>query len=130
MTNSTTSPPIAHPQQPKILDSVQLICGWPTDLSSIDYYDYDVTKSGYRNDPVYPHTIIMFVPGNPGCIGWYDDMLYSIVQQIGAWCEISLVVVNNCSIIFIAIRYSYRYTMSMPYYKYDTVASTFVFVLD
>jgi len=33
---------------------------------------------------IVPHTIFMFIPGNPGCVGWYIDMLCTIVKQLGA----------------------------------------------
>ena len=32
---------------------------------------------------VEPHTAFIFVPGNPGCIGWYMPFLESIVTQLG-----------------------------------------------
>jgi hypothetical protein len=46
------------------------ICGWPTDTLSIDL--------------VSPaHTLILFIPGNPGVIHWYTSFLTRIVQQLG-----------------------------------------------
>lgn len=52
------------------------ICDWPTDTASIAYH----SKNG---DQICPHTILLFVPGNPGCIGWYLAMLHSIIQRLG-----------------------------------------------
>jgi hypothetical protein len=46
------------------------ICGWPTDTLSIDL--------------VSPaHTLILFIPGNPGVVHWYTTFLTRIVQQLG-----------------------------------------------
>jgi hypothetical protein len=69
------------------------LCGWPTDIASIDYYGstgtsmststHDATPPSSPSSISLPHTIFMFVPGNPGCIGWYIDMLYSVVQKLG-----------------------------------------------
>lgn len=48
------------------------ICGWPTDVLSIQH---EVTM------PI--HTVILFVPGNPGVIHWYTNCLTQIVQRLG-----------------------------------------------
>ncbi len=61
---------------------VSTISGWPTDVASIDYYDSDISKDDTAII-IPPHTVFMFVPGNPGCIGWYLDMLFTIVQKLG-----------------------------------------------
>lgn len=54
------------------------ICGWTTHTYDLDHYD-----SGDGNDPKYPHTVLIFVPGNPGCVGWYIGMLKTIVGRLG-----------------------------------------------
>ena len=48
------------------------ICEWPTDTVQIDHVALE-----------RPHTLILFVPGNPGCVGWYHRMLSSIVKRLG-----------------------------------------------
>ncbi|KAL3783824.1 hypothetical protein HJC23_005317 [Cyclotella cryptica] len=52
------------------------ICGWPTDVVSIDHC---VGTSGVSQ----PHTLIVFIPGNPGVIHWYVDFLFKILQTLG-----------------------------------------------
>jgi hypothetical protein len=64
----------------KIEKHVKQICGWPTDVASIDYHR---VKSMKQSNKCFPHTILMFVPGNPGCIGWYIPMLYEILEKLG-----------------------------------------------
>jgi hypothetical protein len=51
------------------------ICGWPTDVLSIDHI---VSQNGPN-----PHTLLLFIPGNPGVIHWYVDFLLRIVQHLG-----------------------------------------------
>lgn len=50
------------------------ICGWPTDTVSIDH-------AAARE--VRPHTLLLFVPGNPGVIHWYVETLSRIVEELG-----------------------------------------------
>lgn len=58
--------------------------GWETDTVSIDYFSEDPQNSITNNSAIIkPHTIILFVPGNPGCVGWYKKFLYSIVESLG-----------------------------------------------
>jgi pimeloyl-ACP methyl ester carboxylesterase len=47
------------------------ILGWPTDTVSVEH----------ENDN--PHTILVFIPGNPGCIGWYTPNLVELVSRLG-----------------------------------------------
>ena len=58
-----------------VKEEVVEVCGWKTDMISIDPMalnnDYDV------------HTWIVFIPGNPGCIGWYKRLLKEIIQGLG-----------------------------------------------
>jgi hypothetical protein len=67
------------------------ICGWPTDTYEIDphcsCYEHS-SPAQEQQDPllparVNPHTVLMFVPGNPGCAGWYVKMLTSVIEQLG-----------------------------------------------
>mmetsp|Transcript_13628 Transcript_13628/g.25598 ORF Transcript_13628/g.25598 Transcript_13628/m.25598 type:complete len:381 (-) Transcript_13628:5328-6470(-) len=63
------------------------ICGWPTDTYEIDTYNNNhVSSSLFEHDPllpVNPHTVLMFVPGNPGCAGWYIKMLKRVIEHLG-----------------------------------------------
>lgn len=53
-----------------------LICGWPTDVLSID-------NDSCTNDASKSHTLLLFIPGNPGVIHWYIDFLENILQNLG-----------------------------------------------
>ena len=46
---------------------------------SIDYY----STQGIRSKALYPHTVLVFVPGNPGCVGWYIPLLEQLVTELG-----------------------------------------------
>lgn len=59
-----------------VKEDVVNICGWPTDTVSIDYRNKD-------NEVIPAHTLILFVPGNPGCIGWYQKLLFQIIEKLG-----------------------------------------------
>jgi hypothetical protein len=58
---------------PIVTKDVVKILGWPTDVVSIDFA---------KARP--PHTYLLFVPGNPGLVGWYIPALVSILQQLGS----------------------------------------------
>mmetsp|Transcript_4310 Transcript_4310/g.12158 ORF Transcript_4310/g.12158 Transcript_4310/m.12158 type:complete len:368 (-) Transcript_4310:68-1171(-) len=60
----------------RVRQSVQTICGWPTDTFAIDYDGSDVDS-----DP--PHTVLLFIPGNPGCCSWYQKLLLEAVKRLG-----------------------------------------------
>jgi len=51
------------------------ICGWPTDILTIDHRD--------GNSVAVPHTLLLFIPGNPGVVHWYTDWLAQIVKRLG-----------------------------------------------
>ena len=52
-----------------------LICGWLTDVLSIDNDScVDASK---------PHTLLLLIPGNPGVIHWYIDFLENTLQNLG-----------------------------------------------
>ena len=70
----------------QIINHEQEICKWPTETFAIDHYHYREDE----DDPelleptiIYPHTVLMFVPGNPGCAGWYISMLKTIIEKLG-----------------------------------------------
>ena len=56
-----------------VTEDVMTILDWPTDVVSIDYDD------GGRP----PHTYLIFIPGNPGLVGWYIPALTLILRNIG-----------------------------------------------
>jgi hypothetical protein len=51
------------------------ICGWPTDVVSIDHPN--TTDNSKRR------TLLLFIPGNPGVIHWYISFLHNILQHLG-----------------------------------------------
>ena len=57
--------------EPIVTEKVVTILDWPTDAVSIDYVD------------IRPHTYLIFIPGNPGLVGWYIPALASILQSLG-----------------------------------------------
>lgn len=50
------------------------IRGWPTDTLAIDRR---------RGGADSAHTLLLFVPGNPGVVHWYADALARIVRRLG-----------------------------------------------
>jgi len=66
----------------KVVERRREICAWPTDTFEIDHYQYNL-DSPPSSTPIYPHTVLVFVPGNPGCAGWYIPMLKTVVQRLG-----------------------------------------------
>jgi hypothetical protein len=67
---------------PKVRERVVTILGWPTDTVAVDFCDYSLQEKG-DPEPECPHTILVFVPGNPGCIGWYISNLLELVTRLG-----------------------------------------------
>ena len=53
----------------------RVISTWPTDTYDFDFY------VGKR--PLQHHTVFLFVPGNPGCSGWYVNMLKMVLEKMG-----------------------------------------------
>mmetsp|Transcript_2199 Transcript_2199/g.3459 ORF Transcript_2199/g.3459 Transcript_2199/m.3459 type:complete len:403 (-) Transcript_2199:57-1265(-) len=66
-------------QQPIVTTSVVTLLDWPTDVVSIDF------KKEQQQQEVLDdvHTVILFIPGNPGLVGWYVPSLVQILQQLG-----------------------------------------------
>ncbi len=60
----------------KVKEFEREICSWPTNNFEIDHYDSDLNRQ-------YPHTVLMFVPGNPGVSEWYIPMLETVVSELG-----------------------------------------------
>ena len=77
---------MAHPQprqqQPVVTNRVETILGWPTDTVSIDFLPPH-NDNEQTMPPVVVHTVLLFVPGNPGLVGWYVPMLREIVRRLG-----------------------------------------------
>lgn len=61
----------AESQLPSVREDVINLLGWPTDMISIDH-------SGDT-----AHTIIVFLPGNPGCCAWYTPLVRTLIAKLG-----------------------------------------------
>jgi hypothetical protein len=58
----------------KVTEGRFSICGWPTDVVAIDHDSSESTQ---------PHTLLLFIPGNPGVIHWYVDFLCQVLCNLG-----------------------------------------------
>lgn len=56
--------------------TVEQVLQWPSDAFSIDHFDD-------QNKPAAPHTILLFVPGNPGLVDWYVPSFQKLIGQLG-----------------------------------------------
>ena len=69
---------------PSVREEVIDIASWPTDTVAVEYIHLDTTTTTTTTSPQKPpHTILIFVPGNPGCIGWYTPNLIELVTRFG-----------------------------------------------
>lgn len=58
--------------------NVETILGWPSDTFSVEF---DTGKGDdFRN---FPHTVLVFIPGNPGLLEWYLPMFAQLVERLG-----------------------------------------------
>jgi pimeloyl-ACP methyl ester carboxylesterase len=68
---------VSSESPPNITERHRKILGWPTDILSVDYLHHD-------DDTIEtPHTILIFIPGNPGQYDWYLSDLCTLVQRLG-----------------------------------------------
>ncbi len=64
-----------------MVEEEAIITGWKTDTVSIDWVSTDSTTSSTNASSAAP-LLILFIPGNPGCVQWYIPMLKSIMEQL------------------------------------------------
>lgn len=67
----------------QVAEKVRNIVKWPTDTVEIDYVSPKGNSTTNNISLEYPHTIIVFFPGNPGLAGWYVPSLLNLVQHCG-----------------------------------------------
>jgi pimeloyl-ACP methyl ester carboxylesterase len=68
----------------EVKEKVLSVLGWPTDVVSVDYCSRDSpSNTSDWPQPDFPRTVLIFVPGNPGCIGWYTPNLVELVTRLG-----------------------------------------------
>lgn len=75
----------------RVVEGRACICGWPTDTLTIDddddddddLYQNDVHSTSRHDKNAATHTLLIFIPGNPGVIHWYTQFLVRIVEQLG-----------------------------------------------
>lgn len=69
---------------PRLQILTTTVCGWPSDSFSVDYYVPDPHRREETSEVAdSPHTVILFVPGNPGLIDWYLSFFVQLVQRLG-----------------------------------------------
>jgi pimeloyl-ACP methyl ester carboxylesterase len=69
----------------QVNEDVVMLLGWPTDIvtiHSVQHHQSQVVVDSDGPTP-RPHTLLLFVPGNPGCIGWYSSTLATLVDRLG-----------------------------------------------
>jgi Lipid-droplet associated hydrolase len=59
---------------------VKTILQWPSDTFSIDY-GIESAQNHHRSPPPV-HTILVFIPGNPGLIDWYVPFFTKILKRL------------------------------------------------
>jgi len=62
---------------PRLTTSVRSVLGWPSNTFSIHHVEASTGR------PEFPHTVLVFIPGNPGLIEWYTPSFYIMVQRLG-----------------------------------------------
>lgn len=60
-------------ETPQVTKIQTKILGWPTDTISIDFHSCSQV----------PHTVLIFIPGNPGQCDWYITDLVHLVARLG-----------------------------------------------
>lgn len=84
-TSSSLSTPLSSQRRRPLLHTrkeVRTILNWPTETVSIDY----CIVGGAHNEeqvPIPSHTVLLFIPGNPGCIEWYIPLLKDLIESLG-----------------------------------------------
>jgi hypothetical protein len=63
---------------PRVKADVRTIIGWPTETVHV-FHDNAGAELGEL-----PSVILVFVPGNPGCVGWYTPLLVDLVTKLGS----------------------------------------------
>lgn len=58
---------------------VLTLLGWPTDVFHVHHPAAAVSITSHQ----LPQTLLLFVPGNPGCAGWYNSTLVGLVERLG-----------------------------------------------
>lgn len=61
-------------------ERIETLEGWPTDTVRVDW---EFSGEGEQRRRRKPHTLLVFFPGNPGCIGWYTPNLVELVKRLG-----------------------------------------------
>jgi pimeloyl-ACP methyl ester carboxylesterase len=65
----------------RVTRNVESILGWPSDTFSVDFRAADACNGhALRN---FPHTVLVFIPGNPGLVEWYLPMFVQLVERLG-----------------------------------------------
>jgi pimeloyl-ACP methyl ester carboxylesterase len=66
--------------QLRVTRNVETILGWPSDTFSVDFCAAGAGESHLKQ---FPHTVLVFIPGNPGLVEWYLPMFTQLVERLG-----------------------------------------------
>jgi len=69
-----------------VREEIVTLAGWPTDVVRVDHCSSSSSSSSSSSASSSirtAHTLLVFVPGNPGCIGWYIKNLAELVERLG-----------------------------------------------
>ena len=55
------------------------LLGWPTDSFAIDF----IKQNPQQQQQQHVHTVLVFVPGNPGLVEWYIPFFQQLLQALG-----------------------------------------------
>lgn len=69
---SQTNPADSHSSKVKTTSTIVALCGWPTKTCNLDF-----------GSDTHTHTVIVFIPGNPGLLEWYMRSLKQILLRLG-----------------------------------------------
>lgn len=60
-----------------------LVHGYPTKTFAVDFVKPPTAGATQGSTRVFPHTVLVFIPGNPGLVDWYLRSFESIVDRLG-----------------------------------------------
>ena len=67
--------------RPRLTQEVRSVHGWPSNTFAIRHHSS--TDDGRSSLPEQPHTLLVFIPGNPGLIEWYIPSFFEIIKRLG-----------------------------------------------
>jgi len=68
--------------RPRLTQKVRSVHGWPSNTFAIRHHS-PTDGAGSSLRPEHPHTLLVFIPGNPGLIEWYIPCFFEIIKRLG-----------------------------------------------